>query len=270
MSSATTSTRATLERALARRAPRDGEHGARRAAARRLSRSGIAAEGSPTSATRPSTRRSARCCSPPPSAASCALAFPEEDVDAVLERLAREALAAHRRGARRRSIRCGASSTSTSPGAAASSTLPLDWTLDRRRSDGACCDVTAAIPYGGVLTYAEVAAEAGSPRGSRAAGNALGSNPIPIVVPCHRVLRSGGALGGYGGGLERKRSCSSSRARSRRARRRLDRRRLDGGAAPTAPRPDRPRACPRAWAPRACRAGTTRRRAPPGSRSRRR
>ena len=50
-----------------------------------------------------------------------------------------------------------------------------------------------------------MAAEAGSPRGSRAAGNALGSNPIPIVVPCHRVLRSGGNLGGYGGGLDRKR-----------------------------------------------------------------
>jgi methylated-DNA-[protein]-cysteine S-methyltransferase len=64
---------------------------------------------------------------------------------------------------------------------------------------------TAAIPFGDVLSYAEVAAEAGSPRGFRAAGNALGSNPIPIVIPCHRVLRSGGALGGYGGGLERKR-----------------------------------------------------------------
>jgi methylated-DNA-[protein]-cysteine S-methyltransferase len=64
---------------------------------------------------------------------------------------------------------------------------------------------TYDIPYGGVLSYAEVAAEAGSPRGSRAAGNALGSNPIPIVVPCHRVLRSGGDLGGYGGGPERKR-----------------------------------------------------------------
>jgi methylated-DNA-[protein]-cysteine S-methyltransferase len=82
--------------------------------------------------------------------------------------------------------------------------LPLDWTLVGpfgRRVLG----VTAEIPYGGVLSYAEVAAEAGSPRGSRAAGNALGSNPIPIVVPCHRVLRSGGALGGYGGGLDRKR-----------------------------------------------------------------
>ena len=82
--------------------------------------------------------------------------------------------------------------------------LTLDWSLigpfGRR-----VLRATADIPYGGVLSYAEVAAEAGSPRGSRAAGNALGSNPIPIVIPCHRVLRSGGSLGGYGGGVERKR-----------------------------------------------------------------
>ena len=50
-----------------------------------------------------------------------------------------------------------------------------------------------------------MAASAGSPRAHRAAGSALGANPIPIVVPCHRVLRSGGALGGYGGGLDVKR-----------------------------------------------------------------
>ena len=55
-------------------------------------------------------------------------------------------------------------------------------------------------------SYKEVASEAGSPRGFRAAGNALGSNPIPIVVPCHRVLHSGGGLGGYTGGLDRKRT----------------------------------------------------------------
>lgn len=82
--------------------------------------------------------------------------------------------------------------------------LPIDWTLvgpfGRR-----VLKRTAAIPYGGFLSYGEVAAEAGSPGGARAAGNALGANPIPIVVPCHRVLRAGGALGGYGGGLERKR-----------------------------------------------------------------
>ncbi len=64
---------------------------------------------------------------------------------------------------------------------------------------------TAEIPYGKVATYKEVATAAGSPRGFRAAGNALGSNPLPIVLPCHRVLHSGGGLGGYTGGLERKR-----------------------------------------------------------------
>jgi methylated-DNA-[protein]-cysteine S-methyltransferase len=81
--------------------------------------------------------------------------------------------------------------------------LPLDWSLSRgffRR----VLRQTARIDYGSVGTYAEVARRAGSPRAVRAAGNALGSNPIAIVVPCHRVLRTGGGLGGYGGGLERK------------------------------------------------------------------
>ena len=64
---------------------------------------------------------------------------------------------------------------------------------------------TAEIPYGEVATYRDVATAAGSPRGFRAAGNALGSNPLPIVLPCHRVLHSGGGLGGYTGGLARKR-----------------------------------------------------------------
>jgi methylated-DNA-[protein]-cysteine S-methyltransferase len=64
---------------------------------------------------------------------------------------------------------------------------------------------TSRIPYGGTSSYKQIATQAGSPRGHRAAGNALGSNPIPIVVPCHRVLHTGGGLGGYGGGVERKR-----------------------------------------------------------------
>src|SRR3712207_7846538 len=54
-------------------------------------------------------------------------------------------------------------------------------------------------------TYREVAGRAGNRNAYRAAGNALGSNPIPIVVPCHRVVHTGGGLGGYTGGLERKR-----------------------------------------------------------------
>jgi methylated-DNA-[protein]-cysteine S-methyltransferase len=83
--------------------------------------------------------------------------------------------------------------------------LPLDWRL----TDGFAQRVlraTARIPYGSVSSYKGVATEAGSPRSFRAAGTALGSNPIPIVVPCHRVLHSGGGLGGYTGGLGRKRT----------------------------------------------------------------
>jgi methylated-DNA-[protein]-cysteine S-methyltransferase len=74
--------------------------------------------------------------------------------------------------------------------------VPIDWRLTHgfgRR----VLRATARIPYGGVSSYKQVAAAAGSPRGFRAAGNALGANPIPIVVPCHRVLHSGGGLGGY-------------------------------------------------------------------------
>jgi methylated-DNA-[protein]-cysteine S-methyltransferase len=82
--------------------------------------------------------------------------------------------------------------------------LPLDWSLVRGFA-GDVLQATARIPFGSVSTYRDVASEAGSPRAYRAAGNALGSNPIPIVVPCHRVLHSGGGLGGYTGGLDRKR-----------------------------------------------------------------
>jgi methylated-DNA-[protein]-cysteine S-methyltransferase len=81
---------------------------------------------------------------------------------------------------------------------------PLDWRLTHgftRR----VLQATARIPYGDAATYRDVATKAGSERAVRAAGNALGANPMPIVVPCHRVLRTGGGLGGYTGGVERKR-----------------------------------------------------------------
>ena len=81
--------------------------------------------------------------------------------------------------------------------------VPLDWALATgftRR----VLQATAAIPFGTVSTYRDVAVEAGSPKATRAAGNALSANPIPIVVPCHRVLRTGGGLGGYTGGLDKK------------------------------------------------------------------
>jgi methylated-DNA-[protein]-cysteine S-methyltransferase len=61
------------------------------------------------------------------------------------------------------------------------------------------------IPYGRTVTYKEIAESIGQPSASRAVGGANGSNPIPIVIPCHRVVASGNKLGGYGGGLDVKR-----------------------------------------------------------------
>ena len=85
----------------------------------------------------------------------------------------------------------------------------FEMALDRRLMSPFASRVLAvaeSIPYGSVSTYGQVAQAAGSPRGARAAGNALGSNPLPIVVPCHRVLHADGGLGGYTGGLHRKRA----------------------------------------------------------------
>jgi methylated-DNA-[protein]-cysteine S-methyltransferase len=81
--------------------------------------------------------------------------------------------------------------------------LPIDWSLTAGFTTRVL-QATAAIPFGEVASYRDVAREAGNERATRAAGNALSSNPIPIVVPCHRVLRSGGGLGGYTGGLDKK------------------------------------------------------------------
>jgi methylated-DNA-[protein]-cysteine S-methyltransferase len=81
--------------------------------------------------------------------------------------------------------------------------LPIDWALASafgRR----VLEATAEIPFGQVSTYGAVAAQAGNAKASRAAGRALGANPIPIVVPCHRVIGAGGRLTGYTGGLHRK------------------------------------------------------------------
>jgi len=82
--------------------------------------------------------------------------------------------------------------------------VPIDWALvtpfGRR-----VLQATASIPFGEVSTYGQIAARAGNPKAARATGNALGSNPMPIVVPCHRVLHTGGqGIGNYTGGVHRK------------------------------------------------------------------
>jgi O-6-methylguanine DNA methyltransferase len=65
-------------------------------------------------------------------------------------------------------------------------------------------DACARIPYGETRSYADLAREAGSPRAFRAVGGAMAANPLPIIVPCHRVVGSGGSLVGFGGGLPQK------------------------------------------------------------------
>lgn len=81
--------------------------------------------------------------------------------------------------------------------------IALDWQLAHgfRRE---VLRATAEIPYGRTSSYRDVATRAGSPGAVRAAGTALATNPLPIVVPCHRVLRTGGALGAYRGGAAAK------------------------------------------------------------------
>lgn len=81
--------------------------------------------------------------------------------------------------------------------------LPLD--LRGTPFQRAVWAVLQAIPYGETRSYADVARAVGHPRAVRAVGSANGANPVALVVPCHRVIRSGGGLGGYAGGLDLKR-----------------------------------------------------------------
>ena len=130
------------------------------------------------------------------------VSYPEHPLDEVLERLAEEVSprvleAPQRLDPIRRQL------DEYFEGRLHDFTAPIDWSVTRgffRR----VLEATARIAYGEVRTYGEVAASAGSPRAVRAAGNGLGSNPMPVVVPCHRVVRTGGGLGGYTGGLHRK------------------------------------------------------------------
>lgn len=78
--------------------------------------------------------------------------------------------------------------------------LPVDLSA-LTRFQRAVLEETSALGFGQVVPYAELARRIGRPKAARAVGNALGSNPVAIVVPCHRVVRSDGTLGGYGGGI---------------------------------------------------------------------
>ena len=78
--------------------------------------------------------------------------------------------------------------------------IPLDWGR-MAPFQRAVLEATATVPFGHVDTYAGIARKIGKPGATRAVGNALGRNPIPVIVPCHRVIRSDATIGGYTGGL---------------------------------------------------------------------
>jgi methylated-DNA-[protein]-cysteine S-methyltransferase len=84
--------------------------------------------------------------------------------------------------------------------------VPVDWSLTPAGFRSRALHAVARIPYGETRTYGEIAKSAGNARAFRAAGSACGSNPVPLIVPCHRVVQSGGGVGNYGGGPEMKRA----------------------------------------------------------------
>lgn len=129
------------------------------------------------------------------------LAFPEEGTDPVLEELA-DAFGAFPKkngfGDEQREL------DEYFDGNRTRFDLPVDMMLSANGFALKVLRATGKIPYGSVSTYRDVAAKAGNARAARAAGNALRQNPVPIVVPCHRVVQSGGGLGGYAGHEDRK------------------------------------------------------------------
>ncbi|MGW4975820.1 methylated-DNA--[protein]-cysteine S-methyltransferase [Streptomyces mirabilis] len=83
--------------------------------------------------------------------------------------------------------------------------LPLDWSLISGFNRQVLRELAAGVSYGGVVGYGDLARRVGQPGAAQAVGVAMGSNPLPVVVPCHRVVESDGGIGGFGGGLETKR-----------------------------------------------------------------
>jgi methylated-DNA-[protein]-cysteine S-methyltransferase len=84
--------------------------------------------------------------------------------------------------------------------------LPLDWRLSTGFRSTVLHHLATDVDYGHTASYAALAALAGNPKAVRAVGTACATNPLPVVVPCHRVVRSDGAMGNYAGGVEAKRT----------------------------------------------------------------
>ncbi|AXK32973.1 methylated-DNA--[protein]-cysteine S-methyltransferase [Streptomyces armeniacus] len=85
-------------------------------------------------------------------------------------------------------------------------TLPLDWSLTGGFNERVLRELATGVRYGATVGYQDLADRVGEPGAARAVGVAMAANPLPVVVPCHRVVESGGGIGGFGGGLETKRT----------------------------------------------------------------
>ncbi|WP_221360797.1 methylated-DNA--[protein]-cysteine S-methyltransferase [Streptomyces beigongshangae] len=83
--------------------------------------------------------------------------------------------------------------------------LPLDWSLISGFNRQVLRELAAGVPYGSVVGYGDLARRVGQPGAAQAVGTAMGANPLPVVVPCHRVVERDGGIGGFGGGVETKR-----------------------------------------------------------------
>ncbi|MEG3626116.1 methylated-DNA--[protein]-cysteine S-methyltransferase [Streptomyces sp. C6-003] len=83
--------------------------------------------------------------------------------------------------------------------------LPLDWSLISGFNREVLRELASGVPYGSVVGYGDLAGRVGRPGASQAVGLAMAANPLPVVVPCHRVVESDGGLGGFGGGRDTKR-----------------------------------------------------------------
>ncbi|MGH2734747.1 MAG: methylated-DNA--[protein]-cysteine S-methyltransferase [Actinomycetota bacterium] len=134
----------------------------------------------------------------------CRVAFAEEQADSVLDELAG--------GIGARVVRSKASLEEVNrgvstylEGAAVALDFPVDLALTHSDFRRAVLARLRAVPRGAVVTYGELAGRTGHPRAARAVGSACATNPVPIIVPCHRVVPAGGGVGSYGGGPDRKR-----------------------------------------------------------------
>ncbi|MFJ3901872.1 methylated-DNA--[protein]-cysteine S-methyltransferase [Streptomyces sp. NPDC090025] len=83
--------------------------------------------------------------------------------------------------------------------------VKLDWTLVTGFNRQVLRELAGSVPFGAVVGYGDLARRVGRPSAAQAVGAAMGANPLPVVVPCHRVVESDGGIGGFGGGLETKR-----------------------------------------------------------------